>query len=288
MRSLLERHVASFDAPRHVLNDPLQFPHRYADRGDVEAVAFVAASLAFGRVAAFAPVLEGIFASLGPHPADVLRSGSLPVVTTRYRWLETRDIASLLAAVGAVLRSHGSLESLFAEGDEGGPDTWAALGRFLSHLKLQAAGFHDDPIARARALGFLFPSVKGQSACKRQHLFLRWMVRPPTEGADFGLWSSVPASRLVMPCDVHTARIGHALGLAARPDSTRKTANELTVSLRRMDPLDPVRFDFAISHLGISGGCRGKRYEPVCSGCALRTACVWYRADSPDVGLFGG
>jgi len=278
VKALLERYVASFDAPRHVLNDPLQFPHRYRDPVDVEVVAFIAASMAFGRVAAFAPVLEGIFASLGVHPAQTLRDSRAPASTCRYRWLEARDIDALLASVGSVLRSHGSLRALFSAGDDGGPDTWVALGRFLGHLKAEAAAAHDDPGARMRALGFLFPSVTGQAACKRQHLFLRWMVRPTTEGADLGLWTEVAVARLVMPCDVHTARIGHALGLASKPESTRKTATELTVSLREIDPRDPVRFDFAISHLGISGGCRGKRHEPVCSGCDLRTACVWWRA----------
>lgn len=275
MRALLERYVASFDAPRHVLNDPLRFPHRYSSPDDAEVVAFIAASLAFGRVAAFAPVLEGIFASLGAHPAKALKAGGLAASSTRYRWLEPRDIDALLASVGAVLRSHGSLWALFAEGDEGEPTTWPALGRFLRTLKAEAARHHDDPDARMRALGFLFPSVTGQAACKRQHLFLRWMARPTTEGADLALWPLSP-SRLVMPCDVHTARIGHALGLASKPDSTRKTANELTVALRAINPDDPVRFDFAISHLGISGGCRGKRYDPVCSQCDLRKACVWW------------
>ncbi|MCP4868351.1 MAG: TIGR02757 family protein [Proteobacteria bacterium] len=277
MRGLLERYVATFDASRHVLNDPLQFPHRYADPADAEAVAFIAASMTFGRVAAFAPVLEGIFDRLGAHPAEALKAGGLAASTTRYRWLEARDIDALLAAVGSALRSHGSLQTLFAEGDRGEPTTWPALGRFLGCLKAEAAAHHDDPEARMRALGFLFPSTSGQAACKRQHLFLRWMARPTTEGADLALWPDLDPSRLVMPCDVHTARIGHALGLAIRPDSTRKTADELTVSLRAIDPRDPVRFDFAISHLGISDGCRGKRHEPVCSGCDLRTACVWWK-----------
>ena len=280
LKPLLERHYVGFDFADHVRRDPLKFLHRYDRREDVEVAGLVAASLAFGRVASFSPVLEGLFAGLGERPADVLREGE-PAALERacargYRWLEPRDLRALLLAIGGTLREHDSLEALFARHDDGGEDVWAALGGFLADLKVRAAEAHEDPVARARALGFLFPSVQGAAACKRQHLFLRWMVRSDAEGADRGLWTGVCPSRLIVPCDVHTSRIGHALGLTEHPEPCRKTADQLTGNLRLVDPDDPARFDFALAHLGISGGCQAKPLSSVCTTCGLRAACRWW------------
>lgn len=278
---LLERYYRRFDAVAHVPRDPVQFPHRYAERDDVEAVGLLAASLAFGRVASFGAVLDFMLAALGEAPARVLREAAAgrpearsmvrAAAGTKYRWLDSAELEALLLALGSVL-DQGSLQDHFLR-FEG--STWDALGGMLDDLRARAAAEHPAPEARARALAFLFPRTK-TAACKRQHLFLRWMVRSDREGADFGLWTRVSPAALVMPCDVHTARIGHALGLCSRPQASRRTADELTAALRRIDPEDPVRFDFALCHLGISGGCRGRRIEAVCSGCDLREACRWW------------
>jgi len=280
LKPLLERYYAEFDFAAHLRRDPLGFLHRYALPADVEAVGLVVASLAFGRVTSFSRVVEPILSALGEHPADSLREGRADVLDAAsalgYRWLEPRDLRALLAATGDALRQHDTLEALFAVHDPGEPSVWPALGGFLADLKARAIAAHADPSARSRALGFLFPSVAGPAACKRQHLFLRWMVRPDTEGADRGLWTGVATSRLVMPCDVHTSRIGHALGLTESPEPNRRTADQLTGNLRLVDPDDPVRFDFALAHLGISGGCQAKPLSSVCTACTLRAACRWW------------
>jgi len=283
----LDRYYAAFDAAAHVPRDPLQFPHRYPHPPDAEVAAFVAATLAFGRVTAFAAVLDALLGELGPSPSVTLRSlyaGTVEsreaaddavrqAASRRYRWIGPDDLQALLRAVGAVSAEHGSLEEAFAAGDPGGPDTWDGLGAFLADLKARAASMHPDPEGRSRALAFLFPSTRGGAACKRQHLFLRWMVRD--EAPDLGLWSTVDPARLVMPCDTHTARIGHALGLCGRPEPGRRTADQLTASMRAMHPADPVRYDFSLCHLGISGGCRARRVPEVCDPCELRRACRW-------------
>ena len=280
LRLLLERFYGDFDFAAHVPRDPLKFLHRYQAREDVEAVGLIAASLAFGRVRSFSAVLEGLLGALGDRPAAALREGDdhvLHTATSRgYRWLEPRDLRALLGALGGALRDHGSLEALMLHHDDGGPDLWGALGGFLSDLKERAVQAHEAPDERTRALGFLFPSVRGAAACKRQHLFLRWMVRTADEGADRGLWTGISPSRLIIPCDVHTSRIGHALGLTEHPEPGRKTADQLTGNLRLIDPIDPVRFDFALAHLGISGGCQARAISSVCTTCGLRAACRWW------------
>ena len=280
LEPLLEHYYAGFDFAAHVGRDPLKFLHRHEAPEDVEVTGLIAASLAFGRVRSFCAVLEELLGALGDRPAAALREGApalLDAASSRgYRWLEPRDLRALLVATGATLREHGSLEAAFASHDDGGDDVWHALGGFLTELKARAVQAHEDAEARARALAFLFPSVQGTAACKRQNLFLRWMVRTADEGADRGLWTGVSPSRLIMPCDVHTSRIGHALGLTEQAEPCRKTADQLTGNLRLIDPLDPVRFDFALAHLGISGGCQARPISSICNTCGLQTACRWW------------
>ncbi|HMV65800.1 MAG TPA: DUF2400 family protein, partial [Myxococcota bacterium] len=116
------------------------------------------------------------------------------------------------------------------------------------------------------------------SGLKRWHLLLRWMVRPPTEGVDLGLWTTLHPRDLLIPVDTHVGRIARLLGLTARADASWRTAEEITAALRAFDAEDPVRFDFALAHVGISGGCLGHRHPAVCPTCPLSPVC---RAPEP-------
>jgi len=196
-------------------SDPLAFPHRYADPADREVVAFLAASLAFGRVASIQASVQRILDELGPRPAEFLEAwdeGDLPALRTfRHRWVTGRDVEEFLRMVKRARRAHGSLGALFAAGDEEGERTGdfvAALSSF--HRNLRSFSLRSgEP---SRGLRFLLPSPEGGSACKRSHLFLRWMIR--TEGFDLGLWRGgrfTPA-RLLLPMDVHVHRISRRIG----------------------------------------------------------------------------
>ena len=109
------------------------------------------------------------------------------------------------------------------------------------------------------------------SACKRLLLYCRWMIRPD-DGLDLGLWSLSPAV-LVMPIDTHVHRIARNLGLTDRNDASWVTAAEVTSALREFDAEDPVKYDFALCHLGISGDCPSRRDPQICQGCSLRAHC---------------
>jgi uncharacterized protein (TIGR02757 family) len=121
--------------------------------------------------------------------------------------------------------------------------------------------------------GFLLPVEGAPGPAKRLNLFLRWVVR--RDGIDLGLWPEVPPSALLVPMDVHVSRIARFLGLLPPRASgpTLRDARGLTLALRAFDPADPVRFDFALSHLGISGACRGGRDPDACPPCVLSGAC---------------
>ena len=122
-----------------------------------------------------------------------------------------------------------------------------------------------------QAFANLIPDVMAGSACKRLMLYARWMIRKE-DGVDLGVWS-LPARVLVIPVDTHIARISSYIGLTQREDASWKTAEEITAALRTLDPEDPVKYDFALCHLGISGSCPKKKHPVKCEGCPIRGIC---------------
>ncbi|HEV8266685.1 MAG TPA: DUF2400 family protein, partial [Thermoanaerobaculia bacterium] len=185
---------------RRLDSDPLAFPHRYASADDREVVAFLAASFAFGRVASIRASLERLLSPLGSRPSlflDDYRGGAIPGLDAfTHRWVTRGDAESLLHAVARARRDHGSLRALFASFDEGGDDYIAPLQGFNAALRRLAG--RD---ATSRGLAFLLASPEGGAACKRAHLFLRWMIR--SDGLDLGLWTGArfTRARLLLPMD---------------------------------------------------------------------------------------
>jgi len=238
---------------RRLDSDPLVFAHRYDDPADREVVAFLAASLAFGRVASIQASIEKILSALGPRPAAFLDAwDERPIPSLRrfvHRWVTGKDVEELLRMVKRARQEHGSLGTLFAAGDGGGDDFVPPLSSFLRNLH----AFSPRPVTPSHGLKFLLPSPESGSACKRSHLFLRWMIR--TEGFDLGLWTGgrfTPA-RLLLPMDVHLHRISRRVGLTRRRAADLTAAREATGWLRRLKPEDPVAYDWPLSRLGILG-----------------------------------
>jgi uncharacterized protein (TIGR02757 family) len=275
------------DMPRDawLARDPIAFPRRYPRAADAEIAGLFAAGLAFGRVDLFRPVLARIFAIAdaagGPRAwiesFDPGRDGPAlrPIV---YRWNRGVDFVLLATALRRIVAAEGGLEPLFAvrpgEGDVG-PALIRGVERLRREVVASAAACDVGATtydALPRGVRMLLPSPSDGSACKRWNMYLRWMARP-ADGVDLGLWTSVPTRALIVPLDTHVARIARFLGLTARADGSWRTAVEVTAGLRRFDADDPVRYDFAIAHLGISGACKA-RWEPdICEACALVEVC---------------
>lgn len=287
LRVHLEALYAATDVEERLRADPVSFAHRYEDPRDVEIAGVVAAATAFGRVSLFRPLLTDLFARMdragGPRAyvdgfsPDVEGPRLAPIV---YRWNRGIDWTLWFATLRRVLERHATLEGLFRR-SPGDPDVRPALSGAIAELRDAAVAVAPAcglPVATFDALprGFRYflPSPDDGSACKRWNMFLRWMVRPPAEGIDLGVWSTIPTAALVVPLDTHVARIARFVGLTRRTDGSWRTAAEVTDNLRRLDPDDPVRFDFAIAHLGISGACRGRREPMVCVSCPLDAVCT--------------
>ena len=247
--------------------DPLRFPRRYRDPADMEVAAVVSALLAHGRVDLFGPVIArilGLMDQAGGPIRYVRRfdaekaEGLRPIL---YRWNRHPDFAFLFQTLQAVYRHHDSLGTLLQPGP-----VKTSLGLAIDALRLMA-----PPEPWSHGFRGFFSSPADGSACKRWLMLLRWMVR--RESPDLGLWTHLDPADLVIPLDTHVSRISRFLGLTARTDASWRTAEEVTASLRHLCPADPVRYDFALAHLGISEGCLGHRDARICPPCPLQTVC---------------
>jgi uncharacterized protein (TIGR02757 family) len=276
----LERLLRQTDAPARMRGDPVELPHRYSEPEDIEVAALLSAALAYGRVDLFKPRLTKLLEGLGPHPGQLARTAAPEVLLagTRdfsYRMTDGRDVACLLHGAGGILRAHGSLGARFTQHFHEHGALKGALGAFVDDLMAPDFSAITGKRAPTRRLKHLLPHPGRGSACKRLNLFLRWMIRGP-DGVDFGLWKDVPTSALVVPLDTHVHRIGSFIGLTARKDLSWRTAEDLTAKLRFLDPADPVRYDFSLSHLGISGTCASRKDARRCSGCPLKPICRFW------------
>jgi uncharacterized protein (TIGR02757 family) len=280
---ILDRFQRGFDAAVRLSADPVEFPRRYADPGDAEVAGLLAACLAYGRADVFKPRIEWVLGLAAPSPAGFAdrlsrepRTG--PLAGFRYRFNTGDDVAALLAAAGWIRRRHGSLGARFAvllgeaARERPAAPLREALTRFAAEVREAPPALELLASRGGRGIRHLCPDPGAGGAAKRWNLYLRWMVRGP-DGVDLGLWKGVPTSALVVPLDTHVARVARRLGLTRRRDLSWRTAEEVTAALRVADPGDPVRFDFALCHLGMSGHCPPRRSPERCAICRLAEGC---------------
>lgn len=266
LRGLLDAFYRDFDFRGRMMHDPVEFPHRYRREGDIEVAAFIASSFAYGRVDQFKQAVEKVLKVLGEGPRDFLldfspRKKGRRFSGIKYRFNETEDIVALLHIVGEILRSHGSLQRAFMGFyGEADPDIGNALSSMVGHILAVDTSVVYGKDLRPPGLRQFFPSPRTGSACKRANLFLRWMIRD--RDIDFGIWKGIPRDKLVIPLDTHIMRVSRCLGFTRLKSAGWRTAVEITRALKELDPVDPLKYDFALCHTGIAGlcsaaGCRG-------------------------------
>lgn len=270
LKPALDALLARQDVAARRASDPVGYVHRFDRADDQEVVGLLAASLAFGQVVTVRTSIEKVLGAIGPRPARAVdeldeRALARALRGFRHRVYRGDHVARMLARAGALRRREGSLggafERLYARHGALRP----ALADFAAELR------GDDP---PRGLLHLLASPEKGSACKRLLLYLRWMARP-SDGVDLGLWS-IPPRALVVPLDTHVHRIAQNLGLTKRKDASWRTAEEVTAALRLLDPDDPVKYDFALCHHGVSRECPSRRVDAKCGACVLRGVCVAY------------
>ena len=274
LKERLDELYASFNHADSA-TDPIQIVRRYQNNDDREVAGFCAAALAFGRVASVLQSIERLFAVMGRSPAAFVREFDPARQARRlepivHRWTRGEDLAALLLILQRMLQK-GSIEKFFVEGDDPqSSDLSAAIESFSTRAlqtDLRPAYGRRSPRPGV-AYFFSRPSCGG--ACKRLNLFLRWMVR--RDAVDFGIWTKIPASRLVIPLDTHVIRVGRCLRLTRYTSPGWKMAADITASLRALDPEDPVKYDFSLCHLGMADWCGFNRATGDAQ-CPLRGLC---------------
>lgn len=276
--TILDRLYAA-RSPQHLANDPLSFCHRYSDPADQEIAALIASAFSYGGIKIILRSLENIFSELGQSPRSYVenlapRHALKAFSGFKHRFNDGRDLVALLVGIRLMIEKSGSINTFFLGfHDAAATDVTAALNGFASAVLAQdyRPAFSKDGIPADSCFRFLFPAPADGSACKRLCMFLRWVVRP-ADGIDLGIWRGVSPAQLVIPVDTHISRICTYLGFTCRKAADWRMAQEITAALRRMDPADPVKYDFSLAHLGISEGCTGT--DPTrCLSCAIKGIC---------------
>jgi uncharacterized protein (TIGR02757 family) len=250
IKKKLDYHFKYFDFTK-ISPDPLEFPHRFKDPRDIEISAFIASVFAYGNVKQINNSLEKIHLIMKNKPYEFVKKfkyefGKDKFQTFKHRFYTPNDVTILFFILNKIYVSYGSLKYFFLlyyfDNDSNLKDAVS----FFSHHLVEIAS---EKGKVSPGLKFMFPDPFKGSACKRMNLFLRWMVRK--DELDFGLWPDISTSQLVIPVDTHVARICKQIGLTKRKTVSWLMAEEITQRLKNFDPVDPVKYDFAICHLGI-------------------------------------
>ncbi len=249
---------------RFVTPDPLEFVRAQADPRDREIVGLLASSLAFGTVGQIKKSIGVVLDALGPGPAEAVsrldpRDLAAKLGGFKHRWSEGRDVAALLFLARQMIDAQGSIEGFFAKGvDPHAADISGALQSFAERaLSLDHGGLYRTKRLPAEAgVRYFFPSPADGSACKRLNLFLRWMVR--RDAVDLGVWSVIAPRSLVIPLDAHIFTISRRVRLTRYKSAGWAMATDITKRLRRLDPEDPVKYDFALHRMGLF-----KKYDEI-------------------------
>jgi uncharacterized protein (TIGR02757 family) len=273
IKRALERLYEKYNHRGLIKPDPLQFVYHFSEREDQEIAGFLAAALAYGRVQQIEMSLSRLFALMGKSPFALVRGFDVrkraQLRNFKHRFTTGDDLSDLLELLRGVLDEFGSLEAYFVRGYSTSDATIIpALSKFCDSLCAAYAKEHDGRVSSG--LKYLLASPTRNSACKRLNLFLRWMVRD--DEVDTGLWTSIDKARLIVPVDVHISRLCKMLGFYDRRTVSLAAAREITASFAGIEPADPVKYDFALSRVGIIENCDGS-WRPACADCELVEFC---------------
>lgn len=242
-RDFLEEVYLRLNRPEFIHPDPLEFVWRYRSGADREIAGLIAACLAYGNVTQILKSVEKVLSPMGTSPAAWLKAAAPAGIkktfaSFKHRFTTGAELAVFLLNIKHALESHGSLEKLFLKGyDKDEATVENAIYKFVDNFN---------------ALGCapsLTPCPEHKSSFKRVNLYLRWMVRK--DSVDPGAWTGISPSKLLIPLDTHMRQVSMGMGITKRKDTSMKTAAEITAYFRKIEPSDPVKYDFSLTRAGI-------------------------------------
>jgi len=254
VKAFLDSKVEQFNRPDFIINDPVSIPHLFTQKQDIEIMGFWAATLAWGQRVTIINKCKELITLMDGAPYDFIINHQEPdlkkLLHFKHRTFNDIDTLYFIAFFRYHYEHNESLESAFAPHlanqktpPSGGWGAEVALNHFRSYF----FSLPDYPHRTKKHVS----SPSQRSTCKRLNMFLRWMVRKDNCGVDFGIWNQLKPADLIMPCDLHVDRVARKLKLITRKQTDWQTALELTERLREFDPVDPVKYDFALFGLGI-------------------------------------
>jgi len=245
LKEYLDSKVDAINNPDFILTDPISIPKAYSSKQDIEIVSFWVSMLAWGQRVTIINKSKELFGLMGDSPHEFIithkEKDRQRFENFKHRTFQYTDTLYFLEFLQWFYTNHNSLESFFEK-----------------HTSVETAliEFHDLffhlPNAPKRTRKHIATPAR-KSSCKRLNMFLRWMVRKDDKGVDFGLWENVSSAILMMPLDVHVERVARKLGLLKRKQRDWKAVVELTNNLRILDPVDPVKYDYALFGIGVLG-----------------------------------
>lgn len=248
IKQLLDKLHDKYNNTDFIEGDPISVPHSFSASQDIEISGFMAATIAWGNRKAIVKSAHRMMEYMDGSPYDFTINASDSELETLssyvHRTFNGSDFKSFVRALRQFYKNGSSLGSYFCSQYAQCRD----MRQVLSQFRTDFFSCDHDPHCHKH-----LSSIDKGAACKRLNMYLRWMVRKDERGVDFGLWSEIPSSSLYLPLDVHTASMGRALGLLNRKQNDWKAVEQITNSLKELDPNDPVRYDYALFGAGIDG-----------------------------------
>lgn len=246
LKDFLNEKAAYYETLKFIESDPIQIPHLFSKKEDIEIAGFLAATIAWGQRPTIIRNATFLVEHMDMAPYDFITNFTEDDLESfsefKHRTFNFEDLKTFFLSLQNIYKKHSGLESVFSQTPEN-------MVENISNFK--KVFFEINHLSRTQK--HISDPMKG-SAAKRLNMYLRWMSRPNTSGVDFGIWNKLQPKHLYLPLDVHTASVSRKLGLLTRKQNDWKALNELMKKLRKLDPNDPVKYDFALFGLGVFEG----------------------------------
>jgi len=245
----LDEKAEQYEVPGFIENDPIQIPHLFSNKEDVEIAGFLTSIFAWGLRKTIVRNATQLMQWMDNAPYDFIINHQPEDLKKLqkfvHRTFNSDDLLSFIYRLKTIYKQEGGLENVFSQ------QLIKSNGEMKSAITgFKTSFFSEEHLARSQKH---LPNPLSGSAAKRFNMFLRWMVRSDEKGVDFGLWKTIESAQLYLPLDVHTGNVARILGLLNRKQNDWKALEEVMLQLRKFDPIDPVKYDFALFGMGVSG-----------------------------------
>lgn len=245
LKLFLDEKVILYNNPNFIESDPIQIPHLFSLKEDIEIAGFLAATIAWGNRKMIIKNASKMMELMGNSPFDFVMNHNNSQLEKLdnfvHRTFNGIDFRSFVLGLQNVYKNHNGLEAIFTKNQE-----VSSMQNSISEFKKL---FFETKHQQRTQKHISDPM--NNSAAKRINMFLRWMVRQDKAGVDFGIWKNIPTSILSCPLDVHSGNVARKLELLTRKQNDAKAVSELDINLRNLDKNDPVKYDFALFGLGV-------------------------------------